>query len=141
MTKINPYLSFNDNCEDAFDFYKSVFGGEFTSKMKFKDVAAQYPVSKEEGEKIMHMALPIGKTGVLMGSDTPAQMGKQIVGTNITISLHPESEKEADRLFKGLSAGGTVVMPLAKVFWGAYFGLFTDKFGIPWMINYEYPKK
>jgi PhnB protein len=141
MASINPYLGFNDECAQAFDFYKSVFGGEFTTKMKFGEVPAEYQAGPGENEKIMHMALPIGKNSVLMGSDRPSQMGKGTQGSAYTVSIQAESEQEADKLFQGLSAGGTVTMPLTKAFWGAYFGMFVDKFGIQWMVNYEYPKQ
>ena len=137
---VNPYLNFNNNCEEAFKFYKSVFGGEFTQVMRFKDVPAEYQGSPSEAQKIMHMALPIGRGTMLMGSDTPASMEAAKPGTNFAITISAESEAEADRLFKGLSAGGQVTMPLEKAFWGAYFGMFVDKFGLKWMINYEYPK-
>ncbi|MGV8085481.1 MAG: VOC family protein [Candidatus Bilamarchaeum sp.] len=141
MIGINPYLNFSNNCEEVFNFYKSVFGGEFSSKMKFKDVPSEYQMSPSESEKIMHIALPIGKNSVLMGSDVPEKMGHPVTGSNFNLSISVESEKEADRLFKGLSAGGKVTMPLSKTFWGSYFGMFEDKFGISWMINYDYPKK
>src|SRR5262249_99320 len=131
MTAIHPNLNFDGKCEAAFDFYKSVFGGDFTSKMKFKEMPSpQLPPT--EREKIMHIELPIGKGFILMGSDTPEHMGKLTQGNNFTIAIIPESEKEATRLFNGLSAGGEVTMPLNKTFWNAYFGMFTDKFGIHW---------
>lgn len=144
MPSINPYLNFSGNCQAAFDFYKSVFGGEFLNLMRWKDMpteARQMPENANESEKIMHVALPIGKDTVLMGSDRPAMMGEIKMGDNFTISLQPDSEEEATKLFNALSAGGKVMMPLAKAFWGAYFGMLVDKFGISWMINYDYQQK
>ena len=138
MAMINPYLSFSGNCEEAFNFYKSVFGGEFLRLVRFKEVPAEQSVPASEGEKIMHVALPIGKA-VLMASDASSTCGPQLApGNNFSISINAESEGEATRLFNGLSAGGHVIMPLHKAFWNAYFGMFTDKFGIQWMVNYEY---
>jgi PhnB protein len=134
---VNPYLGFKDNCEEAFNFYKSVFGGEFLTVMRFKDVPAEYQGPASEGEKIMHMALPIGQGTVLMGSDTPSSMGSPKTGTNVSVSISTGSEVEASRLFKGLSAGGQVAMPLDKAFWGDYFGMLTDKFGVQWMVSYS----
>ena len=141
MASVNPYLGFEKNCGPAFDFYKSVFGGEFTTKMKFGDVPSEEKLPRDEGEKIMHVALPIGKNTILMGSDRPASMGPGTHGDSFTVSITAESEQEAEKLFKGLSTGGKVTMPLAKAFWGAYFGMWVDKFGIAWMVNYEYPKQ
>ena len=138
MTTINPYLAFDGNCEEAFNFYKSVFGGDFMTVMRFKDVPAEYEMAEGEGEKVMHIALPIGQGTVLMGSDTPAQMGPLTTGNNYSISISTESEAEAAKLFKGLSTGGQVTMPLDKAFWGDYFGMLTDKFGIQWMVSYDY---
>ena len=142
MAKLNPYLNFPGNTEEAFNFYKSVFGGEFPAVMRYKDTAEAGKISAEDGEKIMHMALPIGDGNVLMGTDFLESMGDKLtMGNNISLSLSPTSEEEANKLFNGLSAGGKVTMPLAKTFWNAYFGMLDDKFGIHWMINYEYPKQ
>ena len=137
MAMVNPYLNFNDNCEEAFKFYKSVFGGEFATVMRFKDVPAEYQGDASEREKIMHMALPIGQGTMLMGSDTPASWGSTKTGTNLSISISTGSEAEADRLFKGLSAAGQVNMPLDKAFWGDYFGMLTDKYGFQWAVSYS----
>lgn len=141
MATINPYLTFNGNCEAAFTFYKSVFGGEFPYLGKFKDMPAEEgcaPLTAEEGEKIMHVSLPISTETILMGSDSSEAFGQAtIVGNNFSISINTDSTAEADKLFEGLSAGGTVTMPMNKTFWGAYFGMFTDKFGINWMINHD----
>ena len=143
MKAVNPYLNFSDNCKEAFNFYKSVFGGEFVTVMRFKEVPAEemdegHQMPESEGEKIMHVALPIGQETMLMGSDVPAAMGSVTTGNNFAISISTDSEAEADNLFNGLSAGGQVTMPLGKVFWGDYFGMLTDKFGVQWMISYDY---
>lgn len=138
MTVINPYLNFDGNCEEAFNFYKSVFGGEFVTVMRFKDVPAEYQMPEGESQKIMHVALPIGQGTILMGSDTPAAMGPVTNGNNYSIAISADSEAEAAKLFKGLSASGQVTMPLDKAFWGDYFGMLTDKFGVQWMVSYSY---
>lgn len=138
MAAINPYLTFNGNCEEAFNFYRSVFGGEFTGGiMRFGKGTEQMPVPENESNLVMHVTLPIGKT-VLMGSDTSAAHGRTVEGSNFSISIIADTEEEANKIFKGLSAGGKVTMPMEKTFWGAYFGMFTDKFGIKWMVNYDY---
>ena len=138
MATINPYLTFNGNCEEAFNFYKSVFGGEFPFIGRFKDMPGEYPVQESEREKIMHVSLPIGKETVLMGSDASESCGQATSGNNFSISISTESEEEANELFSGLSTNGQVTMPLDKVFWGSYFGMLTDKFGINWMVSYDY---
>jgi PhnB protein len=138
MAAVNPILAFDSNCEEAFNFYKSVFGGEFSQISRFKDVPSEHQMPEDEGEKIMHVSLPIGQGTVLMGSDTPAVMGPITTGNNFSVALIPESEEEAARLFNRLSAGGQVIMPLEKAFWGAYFGMLIDKFGVQWMVNYDY---
>jgi PhnB protein len=140
MTKVNVYLTFNGNCEKAFDFYKSVLGGDFTYVGRFKDMPPQEgqpPLSGEMGDKIMHISLPVSKETAIMGSDTGGEWATSFVqGNNFSLSLTVYSKEETDRLFNGLSAGGTVTMPLADTFWGDYFGMFTDKFGINWMISF-----
>ena len=140
MASINPYLIFNGNCEAAFLFYQSVFGGEFPYIGKFKDMPADDncpPPTAEDAERIMHVSLPIGNQTVLMGSDSTAQSGDVNVGNNFSVSINTDSAVEADTLFNGLSSGGNVIMPMTKTFWGAYFGMFTDKFGIGWMVNFD----
>lgn len=137
MTAVNPYLNFGSNCEEAFNFYKSVFGGDFLTVMKFKDMPFDQ-MDEKEGEKIMHVALPIGQGTILMGSDTPTGMGTATIGTNFSIAITPDSKEEASKLFNGLSAGGQITMPLDDAPWGAYFGMLTDKFGVQWMVNYDY---
>ena len=139
MAQINPYIHFNGNAEEAFAFYKSVFGGEFRQISRFKDMPMPgSPISEKEANKIMHIALPIGKSSVLMGSDTPEFMGKQNESENRSkISISAESKAEADKIFKGLSAGGKVEMPIADSPWGSYFGMFRDKYGIEWMVDFD----
>ena len=139
MATINTYLNFNGNTEEAFNFYKSVFGGEFTTLQRLKDTPEADKVPASEQEKIMHVALPIG-SNLLMGTDVLESMPKVKFGTNSSISIDAASEEEATRLFNGLSAGGKVEMPLEKMFWGAYFGFFIDKFGVQWMVNYDFNK-
>jgi PhnB protein len=134
MAAVIPYLTFDGNCDEAFEFYRSVFGGEFMSKMRFDSMDSGLPVQESDKNRIMHVSLPIGQT-VLMGSDSHSGMGSLKAGNNFSVTIAAESEAESDKLFAGLSSGGTVTMPMAKVFWGAYFGMFTDKFGIQWMIN------
>lgn len=141
MTTINVYLSFNGNCEEAFNFYKSVFGGEFAYLGRFKEIPPQEgvpPVTGEAGEKIMHVSLPVSRETVLMGSDTGGEWAKYFKqGNNFSVSISSDSKEDADRLFNGLSAGGQVTMPMDKTFWGEYFGMFTDRFGINWMVGYN----
>lgn len=138
MAQINPYINFNGNAEEAFTFYKSVFGGVFATVMRFKDMASpEFQVSEHEANKIMHIALPIGKN-VLMANDVPESMGRTNENENRSkISISAESKEEADRLFHGLSAGGQVEMPIGDSPWGSYFGMFRDKYGIEWMVDYD----
>jgi len=139
MTIINPYLAFNGNAEEAFEYYKSVFGGKFTALQRCKDAPDSDKMLASEREKILHISLPIGQGNVLMASDDLGKMGQNFtVGTNFPLSLHPESQEEADRLFNGLSASGQATIPMHKAYWGAYFGMLTDKFGVQWMVSYDY---
>lgn len=140
MTTINPYLTFNGTCMEAFNFYKSVFGGEFPYVGKFKDMPEnpECKVSEADMENIMHISLPISKETVLMGSDSSDAFGQATIeGNNYTISINTDSVEEVTRIYNALSEGGIIKMPLNKTFWGAYFGMFTDKFGIHWMVNCE----
>ena len=139
MALINPYLHYNGNAEEAFNFYNSVFGGEFAMIARFKDLEnPEQPFPEEEANKVMHIALPIGKTNVLMGSDVPNVLGKVNEQENRSkISISAESKEEADHLFNGLSAGGSVEMPIADSPWGSYFGMFRDKYGIEWMVDFD----
>ena len=134
---LNTYINFKGNCREAFEFYRSVFDGEFAILETFGERSRRHG-RPEEKDNIMHVSFPIGDS-VLMGSDTPSGFGMthMSVGTNFSISVSPDSREEADRLFGRLSEGGTVAMPMADMFWGSYFGACTDKFGINWQINYE----
>ncbi len=138
MALINPHINFNGNAEEAFQFYKSVFGGKFAKIVRFKDLASSdFQVSEKEANKIMHIALPIGKN-ILIGNDVPEIMGKVNENENRSkISVSVESKDEANKLFNGLSAGGTIEFPISDSPWGSYFGMFRDKFGIEWMVDYD----
>jgi len=144
MATVNAYLTFDGNCETAFNFYKSAFGGEFCSVNRFGEMPQQEgmpPLSEEMKNRVLHISLPVSAETVLMGSDTMPGMSPDIsVGNNFSISLGVSSKEEADSLFAALSADGKVTMPLDNTFWGAYFGMWTDKFGINWMVNYDLPK-
>lgn len=136
--KVNPYLNFDGNAEEAFNFYKSVFGGDFIANMKMGDAPDMEKLPKEERMRTMHISLPLSEDTILMASDTVPSMGHTLKqGNNNYISIHPTSKEEADRLFNGLSKDGTIEMPMEMQFWGDYFGSFIDKFGIHWMINYN----
>lgn len=142
MATVNTYLTFNGNCEEAFLFYKSVFGGDFAYIGRFGEMPPSDdpncpPPSGEEANRIMHVSLPISKETILMGSDTTSQSGDAVFGTNFSVSINTYTKDEADKLFNGLSADGTIIMPMEQTFWGAYFGMFTDKFGIGWMVNFD----
>jgi PhnB protein len=138
MATINPYLNLPGNTEEAFNFYKSVFGGEFAALQRFKDTPGADKVPQEEKDKIMHVSLPIGKENMLMATDSLESMGdKPDDCSNFYISLSAESKDEAEKLFDELSAGGKKEMPLQDTFWGDYFGMLTDKFGIRWMVSYR----
>lgn len=137
MTTINPWINFNGNAEEAFTFYKSVFGGEFTHITRFKDIAsAEFPVAESEANKIMRIGLPIGNGVVLTANDVPEVMGRVNEKENRSkILINTESKEEADKLFAGLSAGGEIEGPMGTSPWSTYFGMFRDKFGIEWMIE------
>ncbi len=142
MATPNPSITFNGNAEEAFNFYKSVFGGEFATFMRWKDMPGGK--SSPDDNKIMHASLPIGKGNVIMGGDMPSSMRSNLaVGNNFMISLECESKDEAAKLYHALAQGGTEdpMMPLGDAFWGAYAGFLTDKFGVRWMVNYTYSKK
>jgi PhnB protein len=138
MALINPHINFNGNAKEAFNFYKSVFGGEFTKIMRFKDLeSSEFTVSESEANKIMHIALPIGKN-VLMANDVPEIMGRTNENEHRSkISISAESKEEADKLFNGLSEGGQIEMPISNSPWGSYFGMFRDKYGIEWMVDFD----
>jgi len=138
MATINPYINFNGNTEEAFNFYKSVFGGNFTKITRFKDLASpEFPVAENEANKIMRIALYVGGN-MLIANDVPESMGRVNENENRSkIAITAESKEEADKLFTGLSAGGTVEMPMAESPWGTYFAMFRDKFGIEWTVEFE----
>ena len=138
MATINPHINFNGNAEEAFNFYKSVFGGEFATIVRLKDLSSpEFQVAENDANKIMHIALPIGKN-ILMGNDVPESLGPVNENENRSkISISAESREEADKLFHGLSAGGTIEMPMDDSPWGSYFGMFRDKFGIEWMVDFS----
>lgn len=140
MTTVNIYLMFNGNCEEAFNFYKSVLGGDFPYVGRYKDIPANEgtPVSPDDAEKIMHISLPVSKETMLMGSDTGGEWASDYSqGNNFSISINTESKEQADKFFNGLSEGGFVTMPMNNTFWGDYFGMFRDKFGVNWMVSFN----
>ena len=138
MAQINPHINFNGNAEEAFTFYKSVFGGEFAKIIRFKDLSGpEFQPTPKEANKIMHIALPIGKN-ILMANDVPEYMGRTNENENRSkISIRADSKEEADKLFNGLSVGGQIEAPIGESPWGTYFGMFRDKYGIEWMIDFE----
>ncbi|HMC84493.1 MAG TPA: VOC family protein [Chitinophagaceae bacterium] len=138
MATINPHINFNGNAQEAFTFYKSVFGGEFAKIIRFKDIATpEYPIAENEANKIMHIALPIGKN-ILMANDVPESLGRTNENENRSkISISAESREEADRLYNKLSAGGQIEGPIGDSPWGSYFGCFRDKYGIEWMVEFD----
>lgn len=138
MAQINPYINFNGNTEEAFNFYKSVFGGEFEMIIRFKDMPnPEIPISENEADKIMHIALPIGKN-VLMGNDVPEFMGKVNENENRSkIAVSAESKEEANNIFNKLSEEGNIEVQIAESPWGSYFGMFRDKYGIEWTVDFD----
>ena len=138
MASINPYINFNGNAEEAFTFYKSVFGGEFGTIVRFRDLASdEFPVPEDEADKIMRITLPIGKD-VLIANDVPASMGRVSENENRSkIAVSAESHDEADKIFAGLTQGGSVEVPMDDGPWGTYFGMFRDKFGIEWTVEFD----
>lgn len=134
---LSIYLNFDGNCRDAFEFYRSVFGGDYIHVSTFAEGPDDMPVSDEDKDRIMHVSLPIGDS-VLMGSDTsPTFSPPHQQGNNFSVSCHPASREETERLFNAISAGGAVTMPLDDMFWGSYFGACVDRFGIPWQFNFD----
>lgn len=142
MVTINPWVNFNGNAEEAFTFYKSVFGGKFEKITRFKDLASpEFQVPDSEADKIMRIALPIGESNVLLGNDVPSFMGTVSENENRSkITVSAESKEEAERIFNGLSAGGTVEGPMGDSPWGTFFGMFRDRYGIEWMIEFRAEK-
>lgn len=139
MRAINPWINFNGNAEEAFNFYRSVFGGDFTKVVRFKDLASdEFPIPNSEADKIMHIALPVGKNNVLIANDVPEFMGRVSENENRSkIAIAAESREEANQLFNGLSAGGDVEGPIGDSPWGTYAGMFRDKYGIEWIIEFD----
>ena len=139
MRAINPWINFNGNAEEAFTFYRSVFGGAFTKIIRFKDLAsAEFQVADNEANKIMHIALSIGKHNVLLANDVPEFMGRVNESENRSkITISAESREEADKIFNGLSAGGAVEGPIGDSPWGTYAGMFRDKYGIEWIVEFD----
>jgi PhnB protein len=139
MRAINPWINFNGNAEEAFTFYKSVFGGAFTKTVRFKDLASdEFPVPEAEANKLMYIALPIGQQNVLIGNDVPEFMGRVNENENRSkISVSADSREEADKIFNGLSVGGSVEGPIGDGPWGTYAGMFRDKYGIEWIVEFD----
>jgi PhnB protein len=139
MASINPHIHFNGNTEEAFEFYKSVFGGSFSRLVRFKELKTEgFSFPEEELNKIMHIALPIGVGSAIMGSDVPSMLGVVNENENRSkVNISAESKEEADKLFNGLSAGGTVEFPIGDSPWGSYFGAFRDKYGVEWMVDFS----
>jgi PhnB protein len=142
MATVSTYLNFTRNTEEAFNFYKSVFGGEFLGEIsRFKDIPPSEnmpPLPEEDKNLVMHMALPILNGHLLMGTDAPESMGFRVnFGNNVYISLHPDSKEETDRLFSALAEGGVVELELQDMFWGDYYGSLTDRYGVHWMFNFS----
>ncbi len=139
MKTINPWINFNGNAEEAFTFYKSVFGGKFEKIIRFKDISsAEFPVAENEADKIMRIALPVGKNNVLIANDVPESMGRTNENENRSkIVVGAESREEADKIFKGLSAGGNIEGQIGESPWGSYAGMFRDKYGIEWIVEFD----
>ena len=136
--RINPLLNFKGNTEEAFNFYKSVFGGDFSRLMRYDELPGSEKLPEADRKKIMHIALPIGNGSVLMAADVIEAMGNQLfAGNNFYLHIEAESRKEADRFYTALSAEGSATMPMMDAFWGSYFGILTDKFGIQWMVGFD----
>jgi PhnB protein len=141
--KVHAYLNFDGNAEEAFEFYKSVFGGEFASVIRFKDFPMEgVTILAEDENKMMHIALPLGEDNLLMASDALRSLGQEVrPGNNVYVSVHPDSREEAERIFKALSEGADVEMPIADQAWGDYFGSLKDTFGVMWMVNHSPPQE
>jgi PhnB protein len=136
MVNINPYLNFNGNTEEAFNFYKSVFGGDFSIVQRFEGTPGSDKLPAADLNKIMHISLPLPNGNILMGTDFLESMGHKLnAGNNFSLSISTDTKEEADKIFNALSAGGRVDQPMTDMFWGTYFGMFADKFGIQWMVN------
>lgn len=143
MATLSTHVAYNGNCEEAFTFYKSIFGGEFNMVMRNKDIPADVPspTNDAEADKILHISLPIGSSSMLMGCDMPAAFGEATRANSFNISVSTSSEAETEKYYNGLLQGGKVNMPLEKTFWNSYFGMVIDKYGVQWMISYDYPQQ
>jgi PhnB protein len=143
MKSINPYLNFPENTEEAFNFYKNVFGGDFFGGIsRFKGAPGTENLSDADKEKVMHIGLQMGNNNFIMATDALESMGQKVTfGNNFYIAIDAESREEADKLFKGLAEGGKIEMPMSDQFWGDYFGSLVDKFGVQWMVIYSPPKE
>jgi PhnB protein len=139
MPTINPYLNFQGNTEEAFNFYKSIFGGDFIGGInRFTDTPDGDKLPDEEKNKVMHMALPFGKDNMIMATDALESMNQKVnQGNNVYLCISADSKPQADDFFNGLSAGGEIEMAMQDMFWGDYFGMLTDKFGVKWMISFN----
>ena len=140
MPSVNPYLGFDGTCEEAFEFSRAVFGGEVAGISRYSEMPPEAGVAPEDGDKIMHVSLPLGDGQALMGSDRPPGMGQTTLGDSVSISVSPESAEEGRRIFESLSAGGQVTMPYERQFWGDDYGQLVDRFGIHWMVDYRPPE-
>ena len=145
MSSVHIYLTFDGNCEEAFSMYRSIFGGDYASISRFGEMPPQEgmpPVPEDQLEKIMHVSLPIGEHSLLMGSDTGGDWGKKHQpGNNFSISVDADSKEQADQYFSKLAEGGQVIMGINNTFWGSYFGMLTDRFGISWMVSFDTSNK
>ncbi|MBL7683489.1 MAG: VOC family protein [Flavipsychrobacter sp.] len=139
MATLSQHIAFNGNAEEAFNFYKGVFGSEIQMIMRYKDTpeGIPNPTTQAEGEMVMHISMPVGNGAMLMGCDMPAAFGKASYGNAFNISVGVDSREEADKIYNGLLEGGKVSMPIADTFWGAYFGMVVDKYGVQWMVSYD----
>jgi PhnB protein len=140
MPSVNPYLGFDGTCEAAFEFYRSVFGGEFLNVSRYSEMPPDAGVASEDGDKIMHISLPLGDGQAIMGSDRPPGMGQTTFGDSVAITISPDSPEEGRRIFEALSVGGQVTMPYERQFWGDDYGQLTDRFGIHWQVDYHPPE-
>jgi PhnB protein len=140
MVSAIPYLAFDGTCEEAFEFYRAVFGGEFSGINRYSEMPPDAGVPPEDADKIMHMALPLGDGFELMGSDRPPGQGQTTFGDSVSIMLSPSSSEEGRRIFEALAAGGQVPMPYERQFWGDDYGQLTDRFGINWQVNHHPPE-
>ena len=136
MATINPYVGFDGQCEEAFEFYRSVFGADFSAINRYSEMPTE--MSEADGKLVMHVSLPIGEGQVLMGSDRPPGTGPGTSGDRVAISVSPDDAEQGRRIFEALASGGTVTLPYERQFWGADYGMCTDRFGIPWMVNYQH---